>query len=78
MLKIPKINHLLRVWLLEGRRLPKTRRMQSVCGAATVASAKADAVHQYIEANFAVKEKALARIQGPDTTNRRFRASDAF
>lgn len=34
--------------------------------------------HQYIEANFAMKEKALARIQDPDTASRRFRASDSL
>lgn len=34
--------------------------------------------HQYIEANLAMKEKALARIQDPDTTSRRFRASDSL
>ncbi len=34
--------------------------------------------HQYIEANLVMKEKALARIQDPDTTSRRFRASDSL
>lgn len=34
--------------------------------------------HQYIEANLAMKEKALARIQDPDTASRRFRASDSL
>lgn len=34
--------------------------------------------HQYTEANLAMKEKALARMQDPDTANRRFRASDSL
>jgi integrase/recombinase XerD len=34
--------------------------------------------HQYIEANLAMKQKALARIQDPDTASRRFRASDSL
>jgi site-specific recombinase XerD len=34
--------------------------------------------HQYTEANLAMKEKALARMQDPDTTTRRFRASDSL
>jgi integrase/recombinase XerD len=31
--------------------------------------------HQYTEADLAMKEKALARLQDPDTASRRFRAS---
>ncbi|OGA49934.1 MAG: integrase [Betaproteobacteria bacterium RIFCSPLOWO2_12_FULL_63_13] len=34
--------------------------------------------HRYVEANLAMKEKALARLQAPDTKLRRFRASDAL
>lgn len=34
--------------------------------------------HRYVEANLAMKEKALARLEEPDTTLRRFRASDAL
>ena len=34
--------------------------------------------HQYTEANLAMKEKALARVQDPDTGCRRFRASDSL
>lgn len=34
--------------------------------------------HQYTEANLAMKEKALARMQDPDTGSRRFRASDSL
>lgn len=34
--------------------------------------------HQYMEANLAMKEKALARMQDPDTASRRFRASDSL
>jgi site-specific recombinase XerD len=34
--------------------------------------------HQYVEANLAMKEKALAKLQDPDTTPRRFRASDSL
>ena len=34
--------------------------------------------HQYTEANLAMKEKALARMQAPDTASRRFRASDSL
>ena len=34
--------------------------------------------HQYTEANLAMKEKALARMQDPDTDSRRFRASDSL
>ena len=36
------------------------------------------AAHKYIETNFAVKEKALVRVQDADTASRRLRASDAF
>jgi site-specific recombinase XerD len=34
--------------------------------------------HQYTQANLAMKEKALARMQEPDTAGRRFRASDSL
>lgn len=34
--------------------------------------------HQYVEADLAMKEKALARMQDPDTASRRFRASDSL
>jgi len=34
--------------------------------------------HQYTEANLEMKEKALARMQDPGTTSRRFRASDSL
>ena len=34
--------------------------------------------HQYIEADLAMKEKALARLQDPDAAGRRFRASDSL
>ncbi len=34
--------------------------------------------HQYIEANLAMKEKALARMEDTNTASRRFRASDSL
>jgi len=34
--------------------------------------------HRYVEANLAMKEKALARLEPPDTKMRRFRAPDAL
>jgi integrase len=34
--------------------------------------------HRYVEANLAMKEKALARLEAPDTKLRRFRASDVL
>ena len=34
--------------------------------------------HQYVEADLAMKQKALAKLQDPDTTPRRFRASDSL
>ena len=34
--------------------------------------------HRYVEANLAMKEKALARLEAPDTRLQRFRASDAL
>ena len=34
--------------------------------------------HQYTQANLAMKEKALARMQDPGTASRRFRASDSL
>lgn len=34
--------------------------------------------HRYVEANLAMKEKALARLEAPDTRLRRFRAPDAL
>ena len=34
--------------------------------------------HQYTEANLAMKEKALAKLQDPNTAARRFRASDSL
>lgn len=34
--------------------------------------------HQYIEADLAMKEKALARLQDPDVAARRFRADDSL
>ena len=34
--------------------------------------------HQYIEADLAMKEKALARLKDPDVVARRFRADDSL
>ncbi len=34
--------------------------------------------HQYVEANLAMKEKALAKLQDPDTAAKRFRATDSL
>ena len=34
--------------------------------------------HRYVEANLAMKERALARLEAPDTKLRRFRAPDAL
>jgi site-specific recombinase XerD len=34
--------------------------------------------HRYVEADLAMKEKALARLEPPDTTMRRFRAPDSL
>jgi integrase/recombinase XerD len=34
--------------------------------------------HQYAQANLAMKEKALAKLQDPNTAARRFRASDSL
>lgn len=34
--------------------------------------------HRYVEADLAMKEKALARLDPPDTTLRRFRAPDSL
>lgn len=34
--------------------------------------------HRYVEANLAMKEKALARLEAPDTKLRRFCAPDAL
>ena len=34
--------------------------------------------HRYVEADLALKEKALARLEAPDTKLRRFRASDSL
>jgi hypothetical protein len=34
--------------------------------------------HRYVEANLAMKEKALARLDPPDTNMRKFRAPDAL
>jgi site-specific recombinase XerD len=34
--------------------------------------------HRYVEADLAMKEKALARLEAPDTTLRRFRAPDSL
>lgn len=34
--------------------------------------------HRYVEANLAMKEKALARLEAPDTKMRRYRAPDAL
>jgi site-specific recombinase XerD len=34
--------------------------------------------HQYVEADLAMKEKALAKLQDPDTAARRFRATDSL
>jgi len=32
--------------------------------------------HRYVEADLAMKEKALARLEAPDTTIHRFKAPD--
>ena len=34
--------------------------------------------HRYVEADLAMKEKALARLQEPDTKTRRHRTPDTF
>ena len=34
--------------------------------------------HRYVEADLAMKEKALARLEAPDTRMRRFRAPDSL
>ena len=34
--------------------------------------------HQYVEADLAMKEKALARLQDPDVPARRFKAPDSL
>ena len=34
--------------------------------------------HQYTQANLAIKEKALARMQDPDTAAKRFKATDSL
>lgn len=34
--------------------------------------------HQYVEADLAMKEKALGRLQAPETPVRRFRATDSL
>lgn len=34
--------------------------------------------HRYVEADLAMKEKALAGLEAPDTKLRRFRASDSL
>jgi hypothetical protein len=34
--------------------------------------------HRYVEADLAMKEKALARLQAPDTKLRRYRAPDSL
>ena len=34
--------------------------------------------HQYVDADLAMKEKALARLQDPETPARRFRAADSL
>ena len=34
--------------------------------------------HRYVEADLAMKEKALARLEAPDTRIRRYQASDSL
>jgi integrase len=34
--------------------------------------------HQYTQANLAMKEKALAKLQDPDTPTKRFKATDSL
>ena len=34
--------------------------------------------HRYVEANLAMKEKALARLEAPEIRLKRFRASDSL
>ena len=34
--------------------------------------------HQYVEANLAMKEKALTKLQDPNATTRRFRGSESL
>jgi integrase/recombinase XerD len=34
--------------------------------------------HQYVEADLAMKQKALAKLQDPNTAPRRFRASESL
>ena len=34
--------------------------------------------HHYVEADLGIKERALARLEGPDTKMRPFRASDSL
>lgn len=46
--------------------------------AALVQSFFTTTTHHYTEADLAMKEKALARMQEPDAASRRFRASDSL
>jgi integrase len=37
-----------------------------------------ETTHQYVEANLAMKERALSRLQEPEAKIRRYRASDSL
>lgn len=37
-----------------------------------------ETTHQYVEANLAMKERALSRLQEPDAKIRRYRAPDSL
>ena len=41
-------------------------------------SAASTVAHRYVEADLAMKEKALARLEAPDTKMRRYRAPDSL
>ena len=71
MTQIPSLHPRTHAWLLDGPLSPHVPAYISRLKRGRYAA-------QYVEADLAMKQKALAKLQDPNTAPRRFRASDSL
>jgi hypothetical protein len=72
---IRSLHPLARAWLLDG---PLSPYVEGFVIALWFGHESPTTTHQYIEADLAMKEKALSRLQDPGIVARRFQADDAL
>ena len=83
---IHSLHPLARAWLLDGPLLPHVDAYLALLARGVDISVIAlwlghespTTTHQYVEADLAMKEKTLSRLQDPNTPARRFRANDSL